>query len=47
MVEEIIRLSGIDSKKPSNEITNDEFDALFEIITSTLSKVTKVHMILL
>jgi len=40
-VEEIIRLSGIDSKKPSNEITNDEFDALFEIITSTLSKVTK------
>ena len=40
-VEEIIRLSGIDSKKPSNEITDDEFEALFEIITSTLSKVTK------
>ncbi|MDC0186742.1 ribosome rescue protein RqcH [Candidatus Nitrosopelagicus sp.] len=40
-VEEIIRLSGIDSKKPSNEITDEEFEALFEIITSTLSKVTK------
>ena len=39
-VEEIIRLSGIDSKKPSNEITDQEFDALFEIITSTISKVT-------
>jgi len=40
-VEEIIRLSGIDGKKSSNEITNDEFDALFEIITSTVSKVTQ------
>jgi predicted ribosome quality control (RQC) complex YloA/Tae2 family protein len=40
-VEEIIRLSGIDSKKPSNEITDEEFEALFEIITSTLSKVTQ------
>ena len=39
-VEEIIRLSGIDSKKPSNEITDNEFEALFEIITSTISKVT-------
>jgi predicted ribosome quality control (RQC) complex YloA/Tae2 family protein len=39
-VEEIIRLSGIDSKKPSNEITEQEFEALFEIITSTISKVT-------
>ena len=40
-VEEIIRLSGIDPKKPSNEVTNDEFEALYEIITSTLSKVTQ------
>ena len=40
-VEEIIRLSGIDPKKPSNEVTNEEFEALYEIITSTLSKVTQ------
>ena len=40
-VEEIIRLSGIDPKKPSNEITDEEFEALYEIITSTLSKVTQ------
>ena len=40
-VEEIIRLSGIDPKKPSNEVTDEEFEALYEIITSTLSKVTK------
>ena len=39
-VEEIIRLSGIDSKKPSNEISEEEFDALFDIITTTISKVT-------
>nr|AIF18163.1 putative RNA-binding eukaryotic snRNP-like protein [uncultured marine thaumarchaeote KM3_82_B03] len=40
-VEEIIRLSGIDPKKPSNEVTDGEFEALYEIITSTLSKVTQ------
>jgi len=40
-VEEIIRLSGIDSKKPSNEITDEEFEALYEIITTTISKVTQ------
>ena len=40
-VEEIIILSGIDPKKPSNEVTNEEFEALYEIITSTLSKVTQ------
>ena len=40
-VEEIIRLSGIDPKKPSNEITDEEFEALYEIITTTISKVTQ------
>ena len=40
-VEEIIRLSGIDPKKPGNEITETEFDALFDIITTTITKVTK------
>ena len=40
-VEEIIRLSGIDPKKPSNEITEVEIDALFDIITTTITKVTK------
>ena len=40
-VEEIIRLSGIDSKKASNEITDNEFEALYEIITTTISKVTQ------
>ena len=33
--------TGIDPKKPSNEVTNEEFEALYEIITSTLSKVTQ------
>ena len=40
-VEEIIRLSGIDPKKPSNEISETELDAVFDIITTTISKVTK------
>ena len=40
-VEEIIRLSDIDPKKPCNELTEQEVDALFDIITTTISNVTK------
>ena len=38
-VEEIIRLSSIDRTKPSNEIMNDEFEVLFDVINTTISNV--------
>ena len=38
-VEEIIRLSSIDRAKPSNEISEDEFEALFDVIKTTISSV--------
>ena len=38
-VEEIIRLSSIDRAKPSNEISEEEFEALFDVIKTTVSSV--------
>ncbi len=38
-VEEIIRLSSIDRAKPSNEISEEEFEALFDVIKTTISSV--------
>ena len=38
-VEEIIRLSSIDRAKPSNEISDTEFEALFDVIKTTISNV--------
>jgi len=40
-VEEIIRLSSIERTKPSNEISNDEFESLFDVINTTISNVIK------
>ena len=38
-VEEIIRLSSIKREKPSNELSDDEFESLFDIINTTISNV--------
>ena len=38
-VEEIIRLASIDRAKPSNEISEEEFEALFDVIKTTVSSV--------
>jgi len=38
-VEEIIRLSSIDRTKPSDEISEDEFESLFDVIRITISNV--------
>ena len=38
-VEEIIRLSSIDRIKPSNEISEEEFESLFNVISTTISNV--------
>ena len=38
-VEEIIRLSSIDRMKPSNELLEDEFEAIFDVINTTISNV--------
>ena len=38
-VEEIIRLASIDRAKPSNEISEEEFEALFDVIKTTISSV--------
>jgi len=38
-VEEIIRLSSIDRAKPSNEISEEEFEVLFDVIKTTVSSV--------
>ena len=38
-VEEIIRLSSIDRTKPSNEISEDEFESLFDVVRITISNV--------
>ena len=38
-VEEIIRLASIDRTKPSNEISEEEFEALFDVIKTTVSSV--------
>ena len=38
-VEEIIRLSSIDRTKPSDEISGDEFESLFDVIRITISNV--------
>ena len=38
-VEEIIRLSALDRAKLGNELSEDEFEALFDIIDTTISKV--------
>ena len=38
-VEEIIRLSSIDRTKPSNEISETEFESLFDVICTTISNV--------
>ena len=38
-VEEIIRLSSIDRVKPSNEISEEEFEVLFDVIKTTISSV--------
>jgi predicted ribosome quality control (RQC) complex YloA/Tae2 family protein len=38
-VEEIIRLSSIDRVKSSNEISEEEFEALFDVIKTTISSV--------
>ena len=40
-VEEIIRLSAIDRTKPSNELSSDEIDILFDVINTTISSVVK------
>jgi len=40
-VEEIIRLSSIERTKPSNEISDDEFESLFDVINTTISNVIK------
>ena len=38
-VEEIIRLSSVDRMKPSNELLEDEFEAIFDVINTTISNV--------
>jgi len=38
-VEEIIRLSSIDRQKPSNQLSDDEIEALCDIINTTISNV--------
>jgi len=38
-VEEIIRLSSVDRMKPSNELLENEFDAIFDVINTTISNV--------
>jgi len=38
-VEEIIRLASVDRAKPSNEISEEEFEALFDVIKTTVSSV--------
>ena len=38
-VEEIIRLSSIDRTKPSNNISDDEFESLFDVTSTTISNV--------
>ena len=38
-VEEIIRLSSIDRTKPSDEISEDEFESLFDVVRITISNV--------
>lgn len=40
-VEEIIRLSSIERTKPSNEISDNEFESLFDVINTTISNVIK------
>jgi len=40
-VEEIIRLSAINRAKPSNELSNEEIESLFDIINTTISNVIK------
>ena len=38
-VEEIIRLSSIDRTKPSNNISDEEFESLFDVTSTTISNV--------
>jgi len=38
-VEEIIRLSSINREKPSNQLSNDEIESLYDIINTTISNV--------
>ena len=38
-VEEIIRLSSIDRDKPSNQLSNEEIESLYDIINTTISNV--------
>jgi len=38
-VEEVIRLSSIDRAKPSNEVSEEEFESLFNVVKTTISSV--------
>ena len=38
-VEEIIRLASIERTKPSDKLTNDEIEVLFNVINTTISRV--------
>ena len=38
-VEEVIRLSSIDRTKPSNEVSEEEFESLFNVVKTTISSV--------